>query len=274
MEIAGSVAVVTGGASGIGRSAALEFARRGADVVVADLHVERMEEVAHEVEKLGCRAMALRCDVAVDADVETLGRKSLEAMGRVDLLMNNAGVALMGPPHRIPMEDWMWILQINLMGIVRGVRALVPHMLERGSGHVVNTASVAGLYAYSYDCLPYVTSKFAAYGYTEGLAAYLRPHGIGVTVLCPGLVNTNMGETARFAGVDDPGSWIHFPERMAAEGVEAESIGPMVADAVQEGRFLLHTHPSEALHVAQRRQDIETALAEQIEAAPLPPKIL
>ena len=267
----GNVAVVTGGASGIGRSCATTFAGRGADVVIADIHEERMAEVVKEIEGLGVRALAVHCDVTKDADVQSLRDQAVSTMGHVDVLMNNAGVALLGPPERVPMDDWHWIVEINVFGPIRGVQAFIPHFLERGSGHVINTASVAGLYAYSWDSIPYITSKFGAYGFSEGLYTYLKPQGIGVSVLCPGLVGSNFGESARFSGLDDPAGWVHLPEDM--RWIDATEVGPIVADAVAEDRFLIYTHPEDRDRMIERHGDIEAALARQIATAPQPPKL-
>src|SRR5256885_12203679 len=122
-------------------------------------------------------------------------------MGHVDILMNNAGVVLRGALEQIPIEDWEWSFGINLLGVVRGLRAFLPHMLERGSGYIINTGSVAGLIALTGEGAPYVASKFAIVGLSEALALYVRPKGIGVSVLCPGHVATNLGETARVIGM-------------------------------------------------------------------------
>src|SRR5438067_2746036 len=194
MELANKVAVITGGASGIGRGAALALARRGADVVLADVNVARLDEARAAVEALGRRALAVRCDVARDDDVERLARTAIGEMGQVDVLMNNAGVVLCGALEDIPVADWQWEFDVNVFGVVRGVRAFLPHMLARGSGYVVNTASMAGLFALTGPGAPYVASKFAVVGLSEALALYLRPRGLGVSVLCPGAVDTNLGE--------------------------------------------------------------------------------
>ena len=163
-----AVVVITGGASGIGRGIALEAARRGAKVAIADVNDERLATTLAELEAAGTDAIAVHCDVTRDADVDALRDQVIERWGHVDLLCNNAGVAVLGPAERVLMEDWEWILQINVLGIVRGIRAFVPGMLERGKGHVLNTASVAGIWAYTWDAAPYITSKFAAYGLSEG----------------------------------------------------------------------------------------------------------
>ncbi len=267
----GTVAVITGGASGIGKSCALEFARRGADVVIGDIHDERLAETEKELRALGVRALAVRCDVTSDADVAALRDAAVSTMGHVDLVMNNAGVALLGPPERVPMDEWRRIIDINVFGLIRGAQAFVPYFQERGSGYIVNTASVAGLYAYSWDSIPYITSKFGAYGFTEGLHVYLKPQGIGVSVLCPGLVASNFGESARFAGLDDPSGWAQLPEDM--DWIDPALIGPMVADAVAQERFLIFTHPEDPERIAKRHADIEGALAQQVATGPTPPKL-
>ena len=197
--------------------------------------------------------------------------ESLAAMGQVDIVMNNAGVALLGPPESVPIDDWRWIIDVNILGLVRGAAAFIPHMLERGSGHIVNTASIAGLHAYSWDAIPYITSKFGAYGLSEGLFAYLKPHGVGVSVLCPGLVTTNLAETARFSGAEDRDSWFSIPERLLNNPISADSVGPMVADAVEAGQFLILTHPEDAAYLAERRADLEAALVAEVAGAPIPP---
>src|SRR6058998_2915090 len=120
MQLAGKVAVITGGASGIGRGTALAMARRGTDVVIADINERRLAETRAAIAALGRRVLAVYCDVAKDADVEHLGEAALRAMGRVDVMMNNAGVLLRGAPAQIPMADWEWCFVINLHGVVRG----------------------------------------------------------------------------------------------------------------------------------------------------------
>jgi len=273
MEIKGKVAVVTGGASGIGRATALELARRGADVVIADVHDLRMEEVRKEIEAIGQRGFFVHCDVSLDRDVEHLRREVFEEMGRVDILMNNAGVALLGPPETIPAEDWEWLLQINLLGPIRGVRAFLPHMMERGSGHIVNTASVAGLYAYHWDTIPYITAKHGVVGFTEGLKLYVEPHGVKVSVLCPGLVSTNMGENARLSGLEDPKQWLSALPR-DYEAIEPEKVGVIVCDAIRDDTYLILTHPELMEPVLERRgHDLAGAIEAQRERIPQSPNL-
>ena len=258
MELGGTVAVVTGGASGIGRGTALALARAGADVVVADIHPQRTTEAVAAIRDLGQRAIGTLCDVTSDADVDALAATTLEHFGRIDVVMNNAGVSVLGPPERVPMDDWRWVLDVNLLGVVRGVRAFVPTLLAQGSGWIVNTASVAGLYAYSYDAVPYITSKHAVVGLSEGLHLHLRPKGVGVSVLCPGLVSTNLAETARFVGIDDP-TWTNFPVHMQ-RAIDPADVGEMVVGAIRDERFLILTHPEDAATVVAHGADRDAFL--------------
>nr|MDT0664071.1 SDR family NAD(P)-dependent oxidoreductase [Micromonospora sp. DSM 115978] len=229
--------------------------------VLAAVNATRRAEVAARVGALGRTALPVHCDVTLDADVENLRDRTLERFGRVDVLFNNAGVSVSGPPERVDMADWMWILQVNVLGLVRGVRAFVPGMLERGQGHVVNTASVAGVWAYTWDAAPYITSKFAAYGFTEALARRLRPQGVWVSVLCPGLVKTNLVETVRVSGLraDERPDWFYFPPEMM-QPVEAADVGVLAADAVETGTFAVFTHPEDAERFRSWRQDIDASL--------------
>jgi NAD(P)-dependent dehydrogenase (short-subunit alcohol dehydrogenase family) len=267
-------AVVTGGASGIGRGIALALARRGHDIALADVHEARLETTVAEVRAVGVEAVGVRCDVTSDADVDALRDEVVERLGAVDVLVNNAGVAVLGPPERVEMADWQWILDVNVLGLVRGVRAFVPAMVERGTGYVVNVASVAGTWAYTWDATPYITSKFAAYGYSEALARSLRPQGIGVTVVCPGLVSTNLAETARQSGVpaDRAAEWSWFPPEMQVPK-DPEDVGEQVADAVDAGRFTVFTHPEDAERFRTWRLDIDASLAAAIGSSPPPPKL-
>jgi len=276
MDIGGTTAVVTGGASGIGRACALELARRGADVVVADIHEERLAEVVADIEAIGRRALGVRCDVTLDDDVDALAASAVDTFGTVDIVMNNAGIAVLGPPHRVEMTEWERILQVNVLGLVRGVRAFVPAMVERGSGYIVNTASIAGVWAYSWDAAPYITSKFAAYGLSEALARSLHPLGVRVSVLCPGLVHTNLGETARFSGVpaEHEGAWSYFPPEMVESAVEPEAVGPMVCDAIEAEHFTIFTNSADAERYTTWRNDIDASLAAAVAAAPAPPRIV
>jgi len=269
VELRGRKAVVIGGASGIGKGSALELAKRGCDVVVADLHAERMAETVAEIEALGRRSLGVRCDVTSEEDLDALRVQSLDALGQVDLLMNSAGVSLLGAVENISMEDWQWCLDVNLMGVIRSCKIFLPDFIDRREGYIVNVASVAGLYAYSYDAVPYITSKFGCVGYSEGLAVYLKRRGVGVSVLCPGLVTTNLGENARILGVDDPSTFMHFPPHMQRP-IEPAEVGARVADAILANRFMILTHDEDVAVLEERRKDLDAAIAAQAAAMPDP----
>ena len=145
MEIQGKIAVVTGAASGIGRSMALALAREGADLVLADLNRDGLAEVRSEIEAMGRRGLAIPADVTKLKDLQNLYNQSISEMGPVDILVNNAGVHMTGPVDKMTIDDWKWIVDINLWGVVNGINVFLPHMLDRGSGYIVNTASSAGL---------------------------------------------------------------------------------------------------------------------------------
>jgi NAD(P)-dependent dehydrogenase (short-subunit alcohol dehydrogenase family) len=244
-----AAAVVTGAGSGIGRAVSHALARRGSRVVVTDIRTERAEAVAAEIKADGGTAFAMGCDVSSLADIGDVRDACLEAFGRVDVVMNNVGVLAVGPPESIPIDEWQRIIDVNLMSVVRSNAVFLPLLLAQGRGHVVNTASVAGLFPYGFDRLPYTTTKHAIVGLSESLALYLRPHGIGVSCLCPAGVMTNIGEQIRFFGESSSVRSPDFPM------VSAETAGELVADGIAKGRFLLLTAPvevrAELVHQAQ-----------------------
>lgn len=272
MEIQGKIAVVTGAASGIGRATATALAREGADLVLADVNDNRLEEVRKEIAALGRRGVAVHTDVSKLQDVRNLFDRSVSEMGRVDILMNNAGVHLLGPAEKIPIADWEWIVGINLWGVVYGINAFLSHMLERGSGHIVNTASMSGLIG-AESSMPYVATKFAVVGMSECLAAYVRPKGIGVTVLCPGFVATNIVEHERLVpfgdGFDDErkafleavkrGEWSRF-EALPGGVASPEQVAEKVVHAIKENVFLVYTHPGHKEAVVAKAQNPEGAI--------------
>ena len=190
-------AVVTGGASGIGRALCLAFAREGADVVVADLDEAGMAETVTAVQKAGRRGLGVRTDVSRLGDVQALADRAFRELGAVHVVCNNAGVALWGGLESVTHRDWEWAIGVNLWGVVHGVEAFVPRMVaQRQPGHVVNTASMAGLIA-SQGLGIYNTTKYAVVGLSETLQKDLRGYDIGVSVLCPMGVHTNIRRSDR-----------------------------------------------------------------------------
>jgi NAD(P)-dependent dehydrogenase (short-subunit alcohol dehydrogenase family) len=251
INLDGAVAVITGAGSGIGRACAHSFARRGARVVVTDLDAERAVQVAGE---LGQAAVAVKCDVTDTSDLESARDQALESFGRVDLIMNNVGVLAVGPVEEIPLDAWQRIVDINLLGVVRSNLVFLPLLMKQGSGHVVNTASTAGLLPYGFDRLPYTATKHAVVGLSESLSLYLRPRGIGVSCLCPAGVATNIVEQITFYGEPAPPRGPNF------QLSDAEAVGEMVADGVTHGRFLILTAPEVEPELRRHGQDLDAYL--------------
>ncbi len=195
----GKLALVTGAGSGIGRETALLCARRGANLAVCDVNEVGLEETASEARRLGSDVLTERVDVSDRAQMQAFAGAVHERVAAVDLLVNNAGVGLGAGFLETPLEDWEWIVPINLMGVVHGCHFFVPAMVERRRGHVVNISSAAGFFA-NPALAAYTATKFAVLGLSEALRIELRPHGIGVSAICPGLINTPITRTSRLRG--------------------------------------------------------------------------
>ncbi|WP_317932363.1 SDR family oxidoreductase [Halioxenophilus sp. WMMB6] len=193
-SIQGSKAFVVGAAGGIGRALALEFSRRGAEVAAADIDAAGAEQTAQQITERGGRAIALQCNLA---DQQSLANAVAEAeafLGEIDISANVVGVLLSGNAEDIPLAEWERIFQINFFGAARLTELMLPRMLARGKGYLVNTASVAGLYPFAITRIPYAASKAALISMTQNLAIYLKPKGISVSCLCPGPTATPIGE--------------------------------------------------------------------------------
>jgi NAD(P)-dependent dehydrogenase (short-subunit alcohol dehydrogenase family) len=227
-------------------------------VVVTDLDGDRATAVAAE---LGGPALAAACDVTSLGDLEAARDLALDRLGRVDLVMNNVGVLAVGKVEDIPLEAWLRIIDINLLGVVRSNLVFLPLLLEQGSGHVVNTASTAGLLPYGFDRLPYTATKHAVVGLSESLALYLRPRGIGVSCLCPAGVATNIVEQITFYGEPHPPRGPSFPI------LDADAVGELVAAGVTEGRFLILTAPEAADEIRERGNDVDAYLDARTETS-------
>jgi NAD(P)-dependent dehydrogenase (short-subunit alcohol dehydrogenase family) len=248
LELKDRVAVITGAGSGIGRASAAALARQGVKVIAADIDEPGAQETAAAIAAIGGEAVGVRCDVGDDDAFEALRALTHERYGRVDIVMNNVGVISSGKPEEIPIAEWARIFNINLMSVVRSNHAFLPDLIARGEGHIVNTASFAGLYAYAYDRLPYATTKGALVTMSEGLALYLKPKGIGVTCLLPGPVRTSIGKTIKVwgepLGLRGPGANFQM--------LDPEVVGDMVVDAIRRNVFFLPTD-DQVRDVLQRR---------------------
>ena len=185
----GATAIVTGGASGIGRALAEELAKRGCEVVLVDLQIESAEEVASEIRASGGKAKAVKIDVTDFSAMEQLVQETVARTGRLDFIFNNAGIVIAGPVDRLGIEDWNQIVDVNLRGVINGTQATYKIMMKQGFGHIINTASMAGLGAGPGN-VAYTTTKHAIVGLSKSLRAEAAQYGIRVSVLCPGAVRT------------------------------------------------------------------------------------
>lgn len=250
-DFEGRVAVITGAGSGIGAALAWRYARAGMKIVAADIDQAAAEAVRAGLAGAGYTALAVRTDVASETEVAALADAAYRAFGSVDLLCNNAGVVPSGrfrAAWEYTQEDWRWCLDVNLMGVVHGIRSFVPRMLEQGTeAHIVTTASIAGLIS-SAASVPYGAAKHGAVVVTEALYAALRERGapIGVTVLCPGVVNTNIyrSERNRPAGLRPAGGIAEEAAELQAVAaglyggaLEPEAVAEQVFEAVWNNRL-------------------------------------
>lgn len=231
-------ALIFGGAKGIGRAVALEFARRGAHVAVADIDVASAEETAAMIAAAGGVATSLRCDVGSDESVRETATEAERQLGAIDIVVNNVGTIVSGNPEDIPIAEWQRVLDLNVLSVIRSNAFFLPKMIARGSGYIVNTASFAGLYPYASSRMPYVASKAALLALTESLALYLLPQGVRVSCFCPGPVQTGIMQGMK--------SW---SENIVLRGpgsqyalMSADDAAVVLANGMTEGRIVIPTH--------------------------------
>ena len=197
-----STVLITGASQGIGKATALLFARQGYDLVLAARQPERLEAIASEVRSLGRNALAVPTDVRDPEQVNTLVEKTLEYYGTLDVLINNAGIYLLGSVEGFSLSDWHQAMDTNFWGYVHTLHALLPHFLERGKGTIVNVSSIGGKVPIPYQ-VPYTASKYAVTGLTQSLHAELEPKGIKVCGVYPNFISTDLMERAIFRGKDE-----------------------------------------------------------------------
>ncbi len=257
--LVGKNAVVTGGGSGIGRSIVLALASAGTNVVVSDIQPTSADAVASEAREKGVRAIAVQCDVANREQVGALADAAFAEFGAVDILCNNAGISWR--PFRsifdARLEDWDFMLGINLYGVLHGLDAFLPRMRrQEGRKHIVNTASLGAMVPMEGNTI-YSASKSAVSALSEAMAGEIAPFGFGVTILCPGPIPTNLGEsTVRIRGIEDRVfETVATPmiERVAKFAMPSvDPVGAMVCHAILANQLYLHTAPVPGDLVADR----------------------
>lgn len=246
----GQVAFVTGAASGIGFGIAKAFAANGMKVMMADIEEDTLAKAVAELRETNGTVEGVLCDVSDLGAIQAAAKKTVETFGKVHVIVNNAGVGGgSGETGTIPIEDWKWTVDVNLMGVVYGCETFVPLMKEHGEGgYIVNTASLAGQAGMA-GMGPYNATKFAVVGYTESMNAELEPQGINAAALCPGFVSTNINKSGRNhpdaakaeAALNREPSPI---DAMISGGMSAEAVGKWVLESMENEELYIFTHPN------------------------------
>jgi NAD(P)-dependent dehydrogenase (short-subunit alcohol dehydrogenase family) len=267
-DLRGKVAAVTGAASGIGRALALAFAREGMHVALADLDERGLAPVREQIEAFGMKAFSMAVDVSHAVQVEDFARRAVEALGGVHLVCNNAGVSPLGAVWENTLADWRWILGVNLWGVIHGVRAFTPRLIAQGEGHIVNTASVAGLISPP-GMGAYNVTKHAVVALSETLYHDLRERGskVGVSVLCPAYVPTGIADSERSRPAEHANPPAAASPELEAKRamlrkavmsgkISAETVAHATLAAVKEERFYVLTHARIKGAIRARMEDI------------------
>lgn len=264
-DLRGKVAVITGGASGIGRALAERFAAEGMKIVIADIDEVAMRAVEVQLAEGGTEVLTQVCDTSLEAEVQALADAAMSRFGGAHVLCNNAGVIGKGDAWRSPIAVWDWVIGINLYGVIHGIRAFLPIMEDQGEGHIVNTASMAGLVALP-GAAPYNVTKTGVVALSEGLYLELKATGspVRVSALCPGFVKTNLAKGQKWTerlGAEPGAAQTPMAQMMDAvlaqgveEGIEATDVADQVVDAIRTERFWILTHPEMRQAPVERMQ--------------------
>jgi NAD(P)-dependent dehydrogenase (short-subunit alcohol dehydrogenase family) len=265
-DLQGKVAFITGGGSGIGLGIAKCAAKAGMKVAIADVRADHLEEGLSTLRAAGADAHGMLVDVADAAALEHAAEETVKVFGKVHLVCNNAGVSIFGPMDAATLDDWRWIMGVNVDGVINGIQAFMPRLKAHGEGgHIVNTASMAGLLVGPGMGL-YSASKFAVVGLTTSLRYDLAPHGIGVSVLCPGFVRSNIHEAVKSRPTHLPATGYPVSEEemkrlegVLSVGMDPAEVGAHVIAGVRENRQYIFPH-------AEFREELR-AVADEILAA-------
>jgi len=261
-DLAGKVAVVTGAAGGIGLAMTEAFLGEGMKVAMADVDATALDDTAGRLAAAGADVLPVVTDVRDGDSVRHLAEATYERYGTAHVVCNNAGVSAAAPPWELTEGEWKWVLDVNLWGVIHGTRTFVPRFLEQGEGHIVNTASLAGLITGVLSA--YSVSKHAVVALSESTYFSLQMAGasIGVSVLCPGFVRTRIWESERNRPADvvpgreaDP-TLNDIGKALVQAGIDPAEVGKAVVEAVKTDRFYILTHEDSRGAVARRTQDI------------------
>lgn len=265
------VAVVTGAGSGIGRSLALAFAKEGMKLVIVDVIQETLDKVSEEIEKIGVEVMSKVVDVSDREQMSQLAEDTYQRFGRANVLCSNAGIGTGGPLSEVHLENWDWIIGVNLYGVIYGIQFFLKRMMESGEEcHIVNTSSMAGLLSSGDECL-YSVTKHGVVALSEGLnqQLLLQNSKVGVSVLCPGLINTNIMDNSQDLAEHKNGLY-HAPDEIQKlfepvienfrqrlqHGMHPDVVAQMVINSIRENRLYIITHPDFLQFVEMRYKAI------------------
>jgi NAD(P)-dependent dehydrogenase (short-subunit alcohol dehydrogenase family) len=261
MELEGKTAVITGGASGIGLATATQLAKSGVNLVLADIEDDTLATAVKGLRESGARVLGVTTDVTNEGDILALRDAALAEFGAVHVVFNNAGVAS-GATIGTPSQVWKWVIDVDLYGVIYGINAFLPLFLEQNEGHVVNTASLAGLGG-APGMGPYCAAKFAVVGLSESLFHELALTGskVGVSVLCPGFVKTRIHESARnmpdelTSYNDEPAAQLiaDLASQAVNAGIDADVVGGAVEEAIRTNKFWILTHERSAVRTTELR---------------------
>jgi NAD(P)-dependent dehydrogenase (short-subunit alcohol dehydrogenase family) len=266
-DIKGKTAIVTGAGSGIGLGIAKALAHAGANIVLADLRPGPLEAARSEIETIGARTIAVTTDVSDPESVAAAGKAALDAFGGLHIAVNNAGVAMHGTPiEQVALEEWEWVIGVNVKGVINGIRTFVPMIRSHGQGgHVINTGSISSLFVREgRNQGAYAMTKYAVLALSEALEQELAGSGIGVSVLCPGGVTTSIFDSAatrpdRFGGSYRRPQQEAMKSASSAAALAPQIVGRRVLQAIQDNEFYILTHTGE--------RDVITARFDRIKAA-------
>ncbi len=264
-DLGGKVAVITGGASGIGFATARALAAEGMKLVLADIEPATLEKAVAELSADGAAVIGVETDVGELAQVEALAEMTFSQFGAAHVLFNNAGVAVFGPVHEMTHADWEWILKVDLWGVIHGVETFLPRMIEQNQGgHIVNTASFAGLVA-NQGLSVYCVAKYGVVALSECLARDVHEYGIGSSVLCPMVVATNINRSARNRPAEFGGSERDLdvsPEqekKMRGRVIPVEGVAIKVVNAIRNDELYIVTHEESREFIRRRFERIDKA---------------